>query len=62
MTPGAAGYVMPSFEPPEPLTHLWLLPTVQDGEGLRWTHATGWAFLGPGTRPRPRCFGHSHRW
>jgi hypothetical protein len=58
--PGAADYVMPSFEPPEPLTHLWLLPTVQDWEGLRWTRATGWAFFGPRTRPRARCFGHSH--
>jgi len=47
--PGAAGYMMPLFEPPEPLTHLWLLPTVQDSEGLRWTRATGWALLGPST-------------
>jgi hypothetical protein len=44
---GAADYVMPSLEPPEPLTHLWLLPTVEDWEGLRWTRATGWAFFGP---------------
>lgn len=41
---GAAEYVMPSFEPPKPLTHLWLLPMVDD-EGLRWTRGTGWAVL-----------------
>jgi hypothetical protein len=38
---GAAEYVMPSFEPLEPLTHLWLLPVVKDSEGLRWTRDIG---------------------
>ena len=44
--PGAADYVMPSFEPPEPLIHMWLLPfPVEDWEGLRWTRGNGWAVL-----------------
>jgi hypothetical protein len=42
---GAPEYVMPSFIPPEPLTHIWLLPMVQDWEGLRWTRDDGWTIL-----------------
>lgn len=33
----AADYGLPSFTPPEPLTHLWLLPAITAGEeALRW--------------------------
>jgi hypothetical protein len=47
---GAADYPLPSFVPPEPLTHLWLLPafTVMR-EALRWTRDGGWAILGADT-------------
>jgi hypothetical protein len=43
---GAADYALPSFIPPEPLTHLWLLPafTVTE-EALRWTRDRGWVVL-----------------
>jgi hypothetical protein len=47
---GASEYVMPSFIPLEPLTHIWLLPMVQDWEGLRWTRDHGWMIL-PALRP-----------
>jgi len=43
--PGAAPYVMPSLDPPEPLTHVWLLPTMASSEGLRWTCGDGWKVL-----------------
>jgi hypothetical protein len=43
--PGAAPYVMPSLDPPEPLTHVWLLPTMASSEGLRWTRGDGWTVL-----------------
>lgn len=43
--PGAAPYVMPSLIPPEPLTHLWLLPTMASSEGLRWARVGGWRIL-----------------
>lgn len=43
--PGAAACVMPSIMPPEPLTHVWLLPTMAASEGLRWTHGGGWMVL-----------------
>ena len=43
--PGAAAYVMPSLVPPEPLTHIWLLPTMAGSEGLRWAHDRGWTVL-----------------
>jgi hypothetical protein len=44
--PGAGPYVMPSFVPPDPLTHVWLLPTRAGSEGLLWTreHAA-WTVL-----------------
>jgi hypothetical protein len=42
---GAAAYVMPSSEPPAPLSHMWLLPTAEGSEGLRWTRGSGWAIL-----------------
>jgi hypothetical protein len=43
--PGAAPYLMPSLVPPEPLTHVWLLPTRAASEGLRWEHDSGWTVL-----------------
>jgi hypothetical protein len=44
--PGAADYVLPSFMPPEPLTHCWLLPAFgETWDGLRWTRDSGWAVL-----------------
>jgi hypothetical protein len=44
--PGAAEYVLPSFVPPEPLTHCWLLPAfVETWDALRWTRDGGWAVL-----------------
>jgi hypothetical protein len=43
--PGAAPYVMASLVPPEPLTHLWLLPTMASSEGLRWARDDGWTAL-----------------
>ena len=43
--PGAAPYVMPSLVPPEPLTHLWLLPTMASSEGLLWVRVGGWRVL-----------------
>lgn len=36
---------LPALEPPEPLTHLWLLPMPTDRPGLRWTRDTGWSVL-----------------
>jgi hypothetical protein len=47
---GASEYVVPSFIPPESITHIWLLPMVQDWEGLRWTRDDGWTIL-PALRP-----------
>lgn len=42
---GAAAYVMPSSDPPAPLSHMWLLPMATCSEGLRWTRGSGWAVL-----------------
>jgi len=42
---GAANYALPSFAPPQPMTHLWLLPMMQSREKLRWSRERGWAFL-----------------
>jgi len=42
---GAATYAMPSLVAPQPLTYLWILPSVDTWEGLRWTRASGWAAL-----------------
>jgi hypothetical protein len=44
---GAADYVLPSFTPPAPLTHLWLLPLLETREGLCWRRESGWAALEP---------------
>jgi len=46
--PGAAEYALPSFTPPEPLTHCWLLPAFAETEdGLYWTRDGGWAVIEP---------------
>jgi hypothetical protein len=39
---GAAPYVMPSLSPPQPLTHVWLLPTMASADGLRWARDDEW--------------------
>lgn len=43
---GPTDSALPSFIPPEPLSHLWLLPafTVTQ-EALRWTRNDGWVVL-----------------
>jgi hypothetical protein len=47
---GAADYGLPSFRPPEPLTHLWLLPAFTSREeALCWTHGGGWGVLAADT-------------
>lgn len=43
--PGAADTVMPSFDPPAPLTHMWLMPMVSAWLGLSWSRRCGWAIL-----------------
>jgi hypothetical protein len=43
---GAADYALPSFTPPEPLTHLWLLPAFTvTRDALRWVRDGGWSVL-----------------
>jgi hypothetical protein len=42
---GAADYIIPSFLPPEPLTHLWILPSGTLWEGLSWSRVTSWTVL-----------------
>lgn len=39
---GAADDAIPSLVPPEPLTHMWLIPVVEMWEGLCWTRHGGW--------------------
>jgi hypothetical protein len=36
---------LPRLEPPEPLTHLWLLPMPTSWPGLRWARGSGWSVL-----------------
>jgi hypothetical protein len=36
---------LPALEPPEPLTHLWLLPMPTSWPGLRWARGSGWSVL-----------------
>lgn len=36
---------LPALEPPEPLTHLWLLPMPRDWPGLKWRRGSGWSAL-----------------
>jgi hypothetical protein len=41
-----ADYALPSFVPPEPLTHLWLLPAFTvTREALGWVRGGGWGVL-----------------
>jgi hypothetical protein len=35
----------PTFEPPLPLSHLWLLPLPANWPGLRWVRGSGWSVL-----------------
>jgi hypothetical protein len=45
---GAAEYQLPSFTPPEPLTHLWLLSAFgETWDSLRWARDSGWAVFEP---------------
>ena len=48
---GAADDAIPSLVPPEPLTHLWLMPLMGTGEALRWTRHFGWVVTNPGALP-----------
>jgi hypothetical protein len=48
---GAADDAIPSLVPPEPLTHLWLMPLMGTGEALRWTRHSGWVVTNPGALP-----------
>jgi hypothetical protein len=46
---GAADYAIPSLTPPEPLTHLWLLPAFTATQDvLVWTRQGGWTIYEPG--------------
>jgi hypothetical protein len=36
---------LPALEPPEPLSHLWLLPMPKDWPGLRWARRSAWSTL-----------------
>jgi hypothetical protein len=40
-----AEYEMPSVEPPAPVTHVWLIPTPSNSEGLMWVQQTGWGVI-----------------
>jgi hypothetical protein len=42
---GAADYATPSLVPPEPLTHLWIIPPMETWDGLRWTRGSVWTAL-----------------
>lgn len=44
---GAAEYRVPTVAPPEPITHLWLIPDVDQWDGLLWTRDHGWRVLSP---------------
>jgi hypothetical protein len=45
---GAVEYQLPSFNPPEPLTHLWLLSAFgETWDSLRWARKHGWAVFEP---------------
>jgi hypothetical protein len=50
---GAADHALPALVPPQPLTHVWLLPApVETREGLGWTRDGGWTVL-KAWRPPP---------
>jgi len=42
---------IPSIEPPEPLTHMWLMPLMGTGEAFYWTRDSGWVVTNPETLP-----------
>jgi hypothetical protein len=42
---------IPSLVPPEPLTHLWLMPLIGTGKALRWTRHSGWDVTNAGALP-----------
>jgi hypothetical protein len=43
---GAADYALPSLVPPNPLTHMWLLPAFTvTSDALRWVRDGGWSVL-----------------
>jgi hypothetical protein len=44
---GAADDAIPSIVPPEPLTHVWLMPLMGRGEVLYWARHSGWAVTKP---------------
>ncbi|GAA3549730.1 hypothetical protein [Kribbella ginsengisoli] len=44
---GAADYRVPTVTPPEPVTHLWLIPGVDQWDGLLWVRGHGWRVLSP---------------
>jgi hypothetical protein len=48
---GSADDAIPSLVPPEPLTHLWLMPLMRTGEALRWTRHSGWVVTNPRALP-----------
>ena len=44
---GAADDAIPSIVPPEPLTHVWLMPLMGTGEALYWKRSAGWVVTKP---------------
>jgi hypothetical protein len=48
---GAADDAIPSIVPPEPLTHVWLMPLMGTGEALHWARHAGWAVTKPEEMP-----------
>jgi hypothetical protein len=43
--PGTAEAVLPRFDPLDPLTNLWLVPTATTWAGLSWARGSGWEVL-----------------
>lgn len=48
---GAADDAIPSIVPPEPLTHVWLMPLMGTGEVLYWMRHVGWTVTRPEEMP-----------
>jgi hypothetical protein len=44
---GSAHDTIPSLVPPEPLTHVWLMPMMGPGTALWWARQRGWAVTNP---------------
>jgi hypothetical protein len=55
--PGEVDAALAGFVPPQPLTHLWLLPMVADWLGLTWVRDEGWAVW----RVQPASLGGNSR-